>query len=174
MAGFVHAVGPALKAQGLYVGAEVYASTTGLANNNGSFDGAWWARVAPDLSALFCEYFEQNPTNWSQMYTNTHLDWTDNWDGWLNLVDIAQNAGADFFGLNYASGTSNDARNMTYGKASFLLKWNGRGGVYFWDTRDGLAHNVWDPNWTMDIGQPSGRCTRSGTAPTAVTTAPAP
>ena len=156
MAGFVHAVGPALKAQGLYVGAEVYASTTGLANNNGSFDGAWWARVAPDLSALFCEYFEQNPTNWSQMYTNTHLDWTDNWDGWLNLVDIAQNAGADFFGLNYASGTSNDARNMTYGKASFLLKWNGRGGVYYWDTRDGTAHNLWDPNWTMDIGQPSG------------------
>ena len=156
MAGFVHAVGPALKAQGLYVGAEVYGSTTGLANNDGSADGAWWQRVAPDLSALFCEYFEQNPTNWSQMYTNTHLDWTDNWDGWLNLVDIAQNAGADFFGLNYASGTSNDARNMTYGKASFLLKWNGRGGVYFWDYRDGLAHNLWDPNWTMDIGTPNG------------------
>ncbi len=156
MAGFVHAVGPALKAQGLYVGAEVYNSTTGLANNNGSFDGAWWQRVAPDLSALFCEYFEQNPGNWNQMYTNTHLDWTDNWDGWLNLVDIAQNAGADFFGLDYGTGASTDARNMTYGKASFLLKWNGRGGVYFFDYRDGAAHNVWDPNWTMNIGQPSG------------------
>ncbi len=156
MAGFVHAVGPALQAQGLYVGAEVYSSTTGLANNDGSFDGAWWQRVAPDLNAMFCEYFEQNPSNWSQMFSNTHLDWSDNWDGWLNLIEIAQNAGADFYGLNYASGTSSDPRNMTYGKASFLLKWNGRGGVYLWDTRNGLATNVWDPNWTMDIGQPAG------------------
>ena len=155
MAGFVHAVGPALKAKGLYVGAEVYASAQGLSNNNGSADGAWWRRVAPSLNALFCEYFEQNPTNWKQMFSNTHADYTDNWDGWLKLVDIAQNAGADFFGLDYASGSSSvDIRNMTYGKASFLLKWNGKGGVYFWDTRDNHAHNVWNVNWTMDIGSP--------------------
>ncbi len=156
MAGFVDAVGPALKAQGLYVGAEVYSSTTGTSNNNGSFDGSWWQRVAPDLSALFCEYFEQNPTDWTQMYSNTHLDWTDNWDGWLNLVDIAQNAGADFFGLDYGTGGSTDSRDMTYGKASFLLKWNGGGGVYFWDYRDGAAHDLWNPNWTMNIGTPNG------------------
>jgi Hypothetical glycosyl hydrolase family 15 len=159
MAGFVAAVGPALKAQGLYVGAEVYAwdDAGGADNNDGSYDVGWWQQVAPNLSALFCEYFEQNPNNWSQMYSNTHQNWTDNWDGWLKLVDAAQNAGADFWGLNYASGTSVDVRNMTYGKASFLLKWDGGpGGAYFWDYRDGTAHDVWDPNWTMDIGTPSG------------------
>ena len=154
MAGFVHAVGPALKAKGLYVAAEVYASGQGLSNNNGSADGAWWKRVAPSLNALFAEYFEQNPANWKQMFSNTHADSSDNWDGWLKLVDIAQNAGADFFGLDYGTGTSTDARNMTYGKASFLLKWNGKGGVYFWDYRDNHAHNVWNPNWTTDIGTP--------------------
>jgi hypothetical protein len=159
MAGFVATVGPALKAQGLYVGAEVYAwdDAGGADNNDGSYDVAWWQQVAPYLSALFCEYFEQNPNNWSQMYSNTHQNWTDNWDGWLKLVDAAQSAGADFWGLNYASGTSVDVRNMTYGKASFLLKWDGGpGGAYFWDYRDGTAHDIWDPNWTMDIGTPSG------------------
>jgi hypothetical protein len=157
MAGFVAAVGPAMKAQGLYVGAEVYAwdDAGGADNNDGSYDVAWWQQVAPHLSALFCEYFEQNPNSWSQMYSNTHQNWTDNWDGWLKLVAAAQNAGADFWGLNYASGTSVDVRNMTYGKASFLLKWDGGpGGAYFWDYRDGTAHDIWDPNWTMDIGTP--------------------
>jgi hypothetical protein len=160
MAGFVATVGPALKAQGLYVGAEVYAwdDAGGADNNDGSYDVGWWQQVAPSLSALFCEYFEQNPNNWSQMYSNTHQNWTDNWDGWLKLVDAAQSAGADFWGLDYASGTTSvDARNMTYGKASFLLKWDGGpGGAYFWDYRDGTAHDIWDPNWTMDIGTPSG------------------
>ena len=37
------------------------------------------------------------------------------------------------------------------------------GGVYFWDYNDGAAHNVWDPNWTMDIGQPSGAMYGVGT-----------
>jgi hypothetical protein len=157
VAGFVHAVAPALRAQGLYVGAEVYSyrAGAGLANNDGSVDAAWWQRVAPDLNALFCEYFEQNPNNWAQMYSNSHYDWTDNWDGWLRLVDVAQNAGADFWGLNYASKTSYDVRNMTYGKASFLLKWDGGpGGAYFWQYRDETAHDIWDPNWTLDIGRP--------------------
>ena len=45
---------------------------------------------------------------------------------------------------------------MTYGKASFLLKWNGKGGAYFWDYyASGTANNPWDPNWTMDIGTPT-------------------
>jgi hypothetical protein len=157
MAGFVATVGPALKARGLYVGAQVYAwdDAGGADNNNGSYDVGWWRQVAPKLSALLCEYFEQNPNNWSQMYSNTHREWTGHWEGWLKLVDAAQKAGADFWGLNYASGTSVDVRNMTYGKASFLLKWDGGpGGAYFWDYRDGTAHDIWDPNWTMDIGTP--------------------
>src|SRR4029453_18958991 len=54
MAGFVATVGPALKAQGLYVGAEVYAwdDAGGADNNDGSYDVAWWQQVAPYLSAL--------------------------------------------------------------------------------------------------------------------------
>src|SRR5205823_5740854 len=61
MAGFADAVGPALKAQGLYVAAEAFAwDDSGTTDNNtGSYDVSWWRRVAPDLSALFCEYFEQ-------------------------------------------------------------------------------------------------------------------
>ena len=89
------------------------------------------------------------------MFDNAHQAWTGNWDGWLKLVDAAQKAGADFFGMDYVSGTSNDVRNMTYGKASFLRKWNGKDGAYFWDYySSSTANNPWDPNWTMDIGTP--------------------
>ena len=65
MAGFVAAVGPALKAQGLYVGGQAFGwdDSGGADNNDGSYDVGWWQQLAPNLSALFCEYFEQNPNN---------------------------------------------------------------------------------------------------------------
>src|SRR5439155_7011945 len=111
-AGFVAAVGRALKARGLYVAGQTFGwdDSGGAGNNDGSYDVGWWRQLAPSLSALLCEYFEQNPNNTAQMYDNAHQAWTGNWDGFLKLVDAAQNGGADFFGLDYVSGTSNDVR----------------------------------------------------------------
>jgi Hypothetical glycosyl hydrolase family 15 len=159
MLGFIQFVSSALRAQGLYVGAEVFGwnDAGGSSNNDGSADAAWWQQVAPSLNAIFCEYFEQNPNNLAQSYDNAHQNWTGNWDGWLKLIDVAQSAGADFWGLDYSTDTTADQRIMTYGKASFLLKWNGSPtGVFFWQNgRDAVSGtNPWDPNWTMDIGTP--------------------
>ena len=41
-----------------------------------------------------------------------------------------------------------------YGKASFLLVWNGSGGGFFWQSNDGS--DPWNPAWTIDIGTPPG------------------
>ena len=41
---------------------------------------------------------------------------------------------------------------MQYGRASFYLVWNGKGGGFLWQTTDGS--DPWHPGWTTDIGTP--------------------
>ena len=41
---------------------------------------------------------------------------------------------------------------MQYGRASFLLVWNGKGGGFLWQCNDGT--DPWNPAWTTDIGTP--------------------
>ena len=44
---------------------------------------------------------------------------------------------------------------MTYGKASFLLDWNGHGGAFVYEpTNNGDA---WNDAWTQNLGRPRGR-----------------
>ena len=59
--------------------------------------------------------------------------------------------GDDFVGVTY--GAPGDTQMMTYGKASFLLDWNGGGGAFIYQATDGS-----DPAnsaWTASIGQPA-------------------
>ena len=86
----------------------------------------------------------------------------------LKIVDAAQNQGKDFYaGM---SGSASETAKMMYGKAAFLLKWNGRGGGFYGTSR---PLDPWNPAWTTDIGTPSGAMYRSAAAGGA-TTAPAP
>lgn len=152
MVAFVASVSAQFRAAGLalYLDVQLYWGGT----NDASNDVKWWQRIAPYADALMCEYFEQNPNTLTQMYSNTHTEWTGFWDGWLKLIDVAQAAGADFWGIDYASGdAAADRRNMVYGKASFLLKWDGGDGAYFFDPP---GADPWNPAWTTDIGRPSG------------------
>ena len=76
--------------------------------------------------------------------------WYQLWDGWQRLIGVAQSLGDDFLGLEYNGAT--DTAAMTYGKASFLLEWNGGGSVFMYN--DGST----DPTngaWTADIGTPT-------------------
>jgi hypothetical protein len=44
---------------------------------------------------------------------------------------------------------------MTYGKASFLVDWDGHGGAFVYEpTNHG---NPWNGAWTQNLGQPRGR-----------------
>ena len=43
---------------------------------------------------------------------------------------------------------------MMYGKASFLLKWNGKSGGFFWQMND-ASTDPWNAAWTTYIGTPS-------------------
>jgi hypothetical protein len=41
---------------------------------------------------------------------------------------------------------------MTYGKASFLLDWNGHGGAFIYAATQNAK--AWDGAWTQDLGRP--------------------
>src|SRR6266487_2888015 len=71
------------------------------------------------------------------------------WHGWQRLVSVAQRAGVDFFGLTY--GTRDGLQAMRFGKGSFMLDWNGKGGAFIFETEDGDPYN---PAWVADLGRP--------------------
>src|SRR5436309_4512540 len=119
---------------------------------------AWWRQLAPSVSGLFNEYYQQI-SDGSNTLRASGESWQQNWDGWQRLVQAAQALGKDFVGLAY--GSSSDTQGMSYGKASFLLDWNGGGGAYIYAPQEGGA-NPWNDAWTADIGRPAAPKQRVG------------
>jgi hypothetical protein len=150
---FVRLVGPALKRRGLYL----LANTFKGGSNDGSTDVAWWKTVAPYFDGLMSEFWEQSPIN-LRLFDTNRCCWTGHWNGWLKLGAAAQQSGADFFPLQY--GSSTDTKTMSYGKASFLLVWDGSGGGYIFEPRN--QADPWNPAWTTPVGKPSGPRRRVG------------
>jgi hypothetical protein len=150
MTSFVRAVGPALKARGYYVllNANGHVRDSSNQDNSGQYNARWWLQLAPYASGLLTEYWQQNPNDVAQM-RSVGVDWYQQWGGWQRLVSVAQRARVDFFGLTY--GTREDVQAMRFGKASFMLDWNGTGGAFIFDTIDGDPYN---PAWGADLGRP--------------------
>jgi hypothetical protein len=146
-ASFMAYVGPALRAHGLYVAANMYCGGP----DNGSGNNSWLQRIAPFVDGEMTESFEQNPNDVSQLYFDSpSTSWMGNWLGKLNAIRVAQRAKRDAFALTY--GSPSDLRTMTYARASFLLVWNGKGGGFFYASPDGS-----DPSnraWTTAVGRP--------------------
>ena len=142
MLSFIARVGPALRKQGYFVAANAYKPFPQTA--------AWWRQIARATDALMSEYWQQDPNNPSVLYTSDAASWTGHWDYWESLVEIAQRAGSSFFGLQF--GDPSDIRLMRFGRASFLLAWNGKRGAYFFSPRAEV--DPWQQAWTADVGRP--------------------
>jgi hypothetical protein len=151
MASFVKQVGAAFHPRGLFVAVNAYKP---FPENT-----SWWQRIAPSTDALMSEYWQQNPNDPRELYTADAPSWTGHWDYWQKLIDIAQNAGSSFFGLQY--GDTGDTRLMRYGRASFLLGWNGSRGAYFFNPQN--SADPWQGAWTADVGRPLAARYRVGT-----------
>jgi hypothetical protein len=157
---FIKYVGQALKAKGFYV----LVSATGHIrgderSDNGELTALFWKKLAPFVDGLFSEYWLQLPSETSTLRVAGSDSWREWWDGWVDLVNVAQTAGADFFAVMYGSSASTNI--MRYGRASFLLDWNGKGGAFMYAPDEG-ATDPWNPEWTMEIGRPAGRKFRVG------------
>jgi hypothetical protein len=157
---FIRAVGSGLRSEGFYVLVNASAFVPGSrASNDGSSTVSWWRRLGPYVSGLAAEYFQETSDGHETLRTYGSA-WYQSWSGWERLVATAQSMGKDFVGFMY--GPADDARRMTYGKASFLIDWNGGGGAFVYQPTDG--HDPWNGAWTSDIGRPEAPKRRVGTA----------
>ena len=150
---FISYVGDALRARGYYLLANTICY---IRDNRGSDDGSltagFWKRLAPHVGGFMSEYWIQTSNDTTRLRAEGNGEWSRNWSGWLNLMTVAQNAGADFFAEMY--GSSSNTNIMRYGRGSFLLGWDGHGGAFEWTPDDGRT-DPWSPEWTMDIGTPT-------------------
>lgn len=149
---FIQTVGSALRAEGYYVVGNVsgYTNNDG-GSSDGSLDAQWFGQVGPYVDGMMSEGWQQNPSTNAPRLSGSSA-WYQFWDGWQQLVSVAQNLGDDFVGLDY-SAFDGDTQMMRYGKGSFLLQWNGGNSVYMFNNPDGS--DPWDLNWTYAIGQPT-------------------
>jgi hypothetical protein len=157
---FVRTVGSGLRAHGYYV----LVNASGYipddpASNDASSTTEWWRQLAPYVSGLLNEYYQETPDG-NDTLRSTGNAWSQNWDSWQRLIQTAQSLGKDFVGLTH--GASDDTRGMSYGKASFLLDWNGGGGAFIFDPDNNENANPWNPAWTADIGRPAAAKQRVG------------
>lgn len=157
---FVRAVGDGLRAKGYYVLVNASAYVPGSPSaSNGSGTISWWRRIAPYVSGLTNEYYQET-SNGSDTLRTYGSAWYQAWSGWQRLMATTQALGKDFFGVTY--GPADDARRMSYGKASFLLDWDGGGGAFIYQPSD--RQDPWNGAWTRDIGRPEAPKRRVGTA----------
>jgi hypothetical protein len=151
---FVKAVGDALRGKGYYVALNASGYIPGDANSDdGTNTVTWWHQLGPYVNGLMNEYYDGTANGTNQLRA-TGSAWNQNWDGWQLLVQTAQSMGDDFFGVAY--GTTGNTAAMTYGKASFLLDWNGGGGAFMYGVGSAAGPDPGSIAWTTDIGTPAG------------------
>lgn len=152
---FAQAVSSQLQARGYYV----LANTFCYGDSSAASNTAWWVDVAPYPNGLITESFEQNPSNYSELkYDCPSCSWMGDWRARLDVLDAAQAAGADAWELS--SGGSLAAAK--YACASFLLRWNGKGGGCGADTGGADPYDA--SGWAFPVGAPTGAMVQSGTA----------
>jgi Hypothetical glycosyl hydrolase family 15 len=146
---FVGYVGRALKKRGYYVLVNAVKFVPQDArSDNGRLTRQFWSRLAPSVSGVLMEFWLQNPMDLKTRELGTH--WFQQWSGWQALVATAQRHGADFFGLMY--GDHKNRRPMRFGRGSFMLDWNGKGGAFVFHMTDGSDH--FDTAWVRQLGSP--------------------
>lgn len=151
MVAFCNAVCAGVQAHGYYMCLNAGAYKSGdTTYTDGTSTVNWFNRLGPAADALMNEYYCEG--NASLSPRRTGAEWYNNWDGWQRVIPAAQSHGADFVGLmKGVVGSTATAANETYGKASFLMEWNGGGGVFIYTIPSGDPTNA---AWTTDIGTP--------------------
>jgi hypothetical protein len=151
---FMKAVYTALHAKGYYVAVNAGAYQPGDSTyHDGTATLNWWKQLAPYTDGLMNEYYDEaSGGTYLDQPRSTGTARHQEWDGWQGLIAATQSMGKDFIG--YMHGPScTDTALMTYGKASFLLEWNGGGSVFAYN---GGKCDPTNSAWTTDVGKPAG------------------
>jgi hypothetical protein len=134
---FLAGVGPTLQQRGFLV----------LPNINFDCWEACWSRYLQYTSGAVREWWSKNTTGAGGQYTGDNWDWA---NGFLRLT---QQQGKIFVGITYAP--VDDTRSMRYARASFLLDWDGGPSAFVFEPTP-EATDPWQPEWTVDVGRPTG------------------
>jgi hypothetical protein len=104
-----------------------------------------WARYG-DICGPFGERFNTSATNGTPPLSTM-----------IDYGTQLQNQGTGITGVDYGNTatTSDDEQTMTYGRALFLLTWNGAAGSAYFYRRCGVNDTAF-PQWTAELGLPTG------------------
>jgi Hypothetical glycosyl hydrolase family 15 len=142
---FLARVGPRIRAAGLLVLPNIQAHPV-LA---GPRVWADWTRFT---SGGTREYWMKWGTGYEGHFSDR------GWDDLQKVFETVQRARKIF--LTSTTAPNDDVRSMRWGRASFLLSWNGGPSAFAFDS--GKAVDPWSPEWTIDVGRPLGRRQRVG------------
>lgn len=150
---FMSAVWARLHPAGVYVATNSADWYLGQECNIGTCARTWMAKIAPYADGQMAE-------DW--MFRNGHTrrigaSWDNYWNEWQAFVGYVQSLGDDFLPSDSASPLNTQV--AVYGRASFLLDWNGGGGAFFYAI-DYNSGDPWDPAWTVNLGLPTGAKTQ--------------
>jgi hypothetical protein len=92
-----------------------------------------------------------------ERFNNTASNGTPPLSSFFNETKLLQAQGTKISGVDYGytSSTSDDIATMTYGRAMFLLSWDGTAGSAYFFRRCGVNDTA-APQWTASIGLPTG------------------
>ncbi len=144
---FMRAVGPGLQEAGLAVAPNIALNP--------------WTEVQRDQALAMLPAI----THWGREYW---MRWDDSanfrgdeWSTTLALMVAAQEAGVGFFALTRGPGAEGAAAGKAYGRASFLLAWDGVSDSA-WGYDEGGSHDSWDDDQAPVLGLPTGPATAAG------------
>jgi hypothetical protein len=160
MTSFVTTVGDQLRSNGLIVAANV------AANPWVAWQRAYGLSIATHLTAYGREHYSRYGDicgPFSERFNTTAGNGTPPLAYVLAYDQAVQMAGAHLVGIDYGYSppTASDVATMAYGRAAFLLAWDGRaGGAYIY--RSCGAVDPKSPVWTIDLGTPTGSAVLAG------------
>jgi len=160
MAGFVRAVAPQIRASGLLAAANV------AANPWTTWQRSYGLDIAGQLNIYNREHYSRYGDicgPFSNRFNTTANSGTPPLVELLNYDQAVQATGAHLTGIDYGytPPTSSDLATMSYGRAAFLLAWDGRdGGAYIY--RPCGKVDPANPLWMIDVGAPTTAAVLSG------------
>jgi len=137
---FMAAVGPGLEDAGLLVAPNVAMNP-------------WDDTMRAQTVAMFPYITHLNREYWMRWDDSPNFT-GDMWLTTLTLLEDAEAAGAGFLGLTYGPGHEGVAEGQRFGRASFLLAWNGSADSA-WGYLDDEV-DPWTDQWAGDPGLPEG------------------
>jgi hypothetical protein len=160
MVDFVRAVAPQIRSSGLAVAANV------AANPWTSWQRTYGLAIAGQLDVYNREHYSRYGDicgPFSVRFNTTANNGTPPLATVLNYDQAVQAAGARLSGIDYGytPATSDDLATMSYGRAAFLLAWDGKdGGAYIF--RPCGKVDPANPRWMIDVGTPTTPAVLSG------------